>query len=894
MIEQLEKPAVAKRPLPRRYRRIIWTVSALCAVSLIGAVVTWRIHKENEPEEYVPGETSSDVTSVIGDQGAKKAQVQPATPRVEVKSRVADPLRDPGRKLPTGAPKPLFTDVTKEAGLAGFRQFHGPRSSQLPEDMGSGLAWGDFDNDGYDDLFVVSGGGTLDLPESQRAPSVLYRNLGNGRFEKSQDFPELRVLGMGAAWGDYNNDGWLDLIVTGYNFIALYRNDHGHLVRDKSFPSPKGFWTGVSWGDYNRDGFLDIYVCGYVKYLPASKEQASASTQQFGLEVPFTLNPASFEPERNLLFRNNGDGTFTEVAQQLGVSNPEGRSLSALWHDFDGDGWLDLYVANDVSENKLYLNRGGKFIDAGRSAWVEEYRGSMGLAAGDFDRDGDDDLFISHWIAQQYALYQNLSSEQKQAKSAKPELHFTDVAEMRGIGQPSLQSIGWGTAFVDIDSDGWLDLVVANGSTFEQKETSPRGLVPMPSFLFWNGRGEFFYDLGPWNRSFARPHVSRGLAVADYDNDGSMDIAIVDQDEGVRLLRNDVPHGNWIEFRLHSRAGPNRAPVGFGDGATVIAWAGGVPLRRTVTSASYLSQNSRRVHIGLGSAAKVDRLEVRWLGGRAETWTGVEANHIWDVTQGERDLKLFQPLALALNARQLSKDEAVRFWETDRRAMDAMKREGDYVTAARFFRDALAINPAHEDSHYYLANCLAEQGEIGAAIAELDALAQLNPQSHRAFQRKGELIAASASSHDQLAAAHAALDTALRLNSEETGTLLLLGEVELAMGDTASAETRFEQTCQANSRSAAGWFLRGYIVWKRGRPADATALLTQAGNARGKDWKPSGAVAEGDVKRQMHRESGFLTVFEQRWNGDTNPASAYAPMDRYLAISWRSAAIHAN
>ena len=162
---------------------------------------------------------------------------------------------------------------------------------------------------------------------------MLYRNLGDGRFEKVQDFPDLRIVGMGAAWGDYNNDGWLDLVVTGYDTIILFRNDHGHLVRDKSFPSPKGFWAGVSWGDYNRDGYLDLYVCGYVKYKPGERD-ASANSTQFGLEVPFTLNPASYEPERNLLFRNNGNGTFTEVAEELGVAEsgrpqPE-RSLARL------------------------------------------------------------------------------------------------------------------------------------------------------------------------------------------------------------------------------------------------------------------------------------------------------------------------------------------------------------------------------------------------------------------------------------------------------------------------------------------------------------------------------------------------------------------------------------
>jgi hypothetical protein len=871
---QITDPLPTRRLISRRHRRILWAASTLATVTLIGGLVAWRIHKENEPEQYTPGEGSADITTAVSDRAANKAaSVEPA--RTEVNSRVVDPLLDPGHKLPPGAPAPRFTDVTQVAGLGAFHQFQGPRSSQLPEDMGSGLAWGDFDNDGYEDLFVVSGGGSLDLPDSQLATSMLYRNLGDGRFEEVRDFPETRIRGMAAAWGDYNNDGWLDLIVTGYDTILLFRNDHGHLVRDRQFPSPKGFWAGASWGDYNRDGFLDLYVCGYVKYVPG-KGRASSSTQQFGKEVPFTLNPASYEPERNLLFRNNGDGTFTEVARELGVANPEGRSLSALWHDFNGDGWLDLYVANDISENKLYLNRGGKFVDAGRGAWVEEYRGSMGLAAGDFDRDGDDDLFISHWIAQQYALYQSLLSEQRQTGTAKPELHFTDVAEIHGIGQPSMQSIGWGTSFVDFDSDGWPDLVVANGSTFEQKDTTPRRLAPMPSFLFWNALGEYFHDLAPWNRSLAQSHVSRGLAVADFDNDGAMDIAIVDHGEGIRLLRNDVPHGNWVEFRLHSRVPGSQMRLGFGDGATVIAWAGGVPLRRTVTSASYLSQDSHRVHIGLGAAAKIERLEVRWLNGRPEIWTDLPANRIWDITEGEREARLFMPHP------QMGKTQQARFWEKERAALDAMRREHDSPKAAGLFLEALAMDPSHEDSRYYLANCLASQGDAVGAIAQLDLLTRVNPQSHRALQRKGELLASSASSRTQLEAARSTLDAALRLNSEETGTLVLLGEVALALGDLKTAEQRLAHVCQANTRAANAWFLRGYIAWKRRNEREATAMLSNARTALGSDWKPRGAVLEGDVKGRMYSESGFLGVFADEWDGGAGPERAFSPLERHL------------
>ena len=881
-------PKRVKR-ISKRLRRLAWTVAALTVLVGITVIVTWRIRKDNQPDEYVPGEASNDITNVVADRGAQSHKPDSEVTKQAQPSRRVDPLLEPGKKLPAGAPQPLFTDVTKAAGLDSFRQFLGARTSQLPEDMGSGVAWGDFDNDGLEDVFVVSGGGPLNAPASQLAPSVLYRNLGNGRFEQVKGFPDLRIHGMGAAWGDYDNDGRLDLVVTSYDRIYLFRNNSDGTFTDVSHKAGldryRGFWAGASWGDYNHDGYLDLYVCGYVKYKPETGKESATSTQ-FGMEVPYTLNPASYEPERNLLFRNNGDGTFTEVAKDLGVDNPQGRSLVALWHDFNGDGWPDLYVANDISENKLYVNQHGKFADGGKDAWVEEYRGSMGLAAGDFDRDGDDDLFISHWIAQGFALYQNLQVEQRD-KAGKSELHFTDVAAMTGIGEPSMRSVGWGTSFVDIDSDGWLDLLVANGSTFEDKQTSPRRLTPMPSFLFWNAQGDFFHNLAPWNRSFSQPHVSRGLAVADCNNDGAMDVAIVDQGEGVRLLRNDISQGHWVELRLHDRVPPTNAPLGFGDGATVIALVKGVPLRRYVGSSSYLSQDSHRVHIGLGSASKIDRLEVRWARGAPETWTNVAADRIWDITQGQAEAKPFVPPSAAsvlpaMSTPQTQQAATEQFWLKQHAAMDALKRDRNFARAAQLFREALAINPNHEDSHYYLANCLVELGDIPSAVTELDTLIRINPQNHRAYQRKGEVLAASANSRGELTAARRTLDAALKLNSEETGTLVLLGEVELAQGDFPKADRDLAHVVQANPRAANAWYFRGYIAWKSGNTRQAAAMLTQAHSALGPDWKPAGSLLEGDVRRRMYSESGFLGVFAQQWDGSSNPSLAYARLDSYL------------
>jgi tetratricopeptide (TPR) repeat protein len=417
----------------------------------------------------------------------------------------------------------------------------------------------------------------------------------------------------------------------------------------------------------------------------------------------------------------------------------------------------------------------------------------------------------------------------------------------------------------------------------------------MPSFLFWNAQGTFLYDLAAWNRSLSQPHVSRGLAAADYNNDGAMDVAIVDQNEGVRLLRNDIPQGNWVEFRLHSLVPPSNKPVGFGDGATVTAWVGGVALRRTVGSASYLSQDSHRVHIGLGSASKIDRVEVRWLRGRKETWTNIGVNQIWDIFQGAPQPTPFSPQAqtqvpvttslpatVSHQVTVLDKAVLVQFWKKQHAAMDAMKRDHDCGKALGLFREALALNPAHEDAHYYLANCLATLGDVPSAIAELDELARINPQNHRAFQRKGELLAASASSRSQLSSARQALEVALHLNSEETGTLVLLAQVALAEGDLRAAEQNLSHACQANTRSASAWFLRGYIAWKQGQDRQALAMLTSARNARSPDFKPVGSVLEGDVRRLMYSDSGFLNLFEKQWDGSPDPTHAYAKLDSYL------------
>jgi hypothetical protein len=620
-------------PLSPRRRRLRWTVVVLSLAAILGLVVGVVLYRHTRPALYKPDEKEAELTSSLS------------------------------RNLPADAPKPRFMDVTRAAGLDAFRTFTGERTSQLPEDMGPGVAWGDFNNDGFEDVFLVTAGGPLNVPTNQLAPCQLYQNLGNGAFRKVDGFPELRIHGMGAAWGDYDGDGWLDLVITGYNALLLFHNEPGEnggrkFVRDPRFSNRTGFWAGASWGDYDNDRRLDLYVCGYVQYVENETDRSRTSLQ-LGTAVPYTLNPSSYLPALNLLFHNNGDGTFTEVAEKLGVADPTGRSLSALWYDFDDDGWLDLYVANDVSDNAFYYNRHGTFEDLSYPACVADYRSGMGLAAGDWNRDGDDDFFVTHWVGQENALYDNLLVDAR-SRSAGPTnppvqsaastnaairiaspLRFMDIADSKGLGQIALPYVGWGTEFVDVDGDGWLDLVVANGSTLEMEGT-PKRLQPQDTFLFWNRRGEYFYNLAPLNAALSKPEVSRGLAVADYDNDGAMDILIAHLGAGVQLLHNEMQTGRWLKVRLRSRTADDR-PLGFGDGSKVIAHLGDVVLRRAVASASYLSQSSRVLHFGLGNATNVDRLEVRWHAGQTAWFTNLEANATWELTEGDPVPRRFSP-----------------------------------------------------------------------------------------------------------------------------------------------------------------------------------------------------------------------------------------------------------
>ncbi len=847
----------APAPLSPRRRRLRWTLATLALLVIAGSSVGVVLYRANKPAQYRPDETTSDITS------------------------------DLARALPPDAPKPKLVNVTRAAGLADFRNFVGPRTSQMPEDMGPGVAWGDFDNDGDDDLFLVSAGGAMNVPDPQLAPCELYDNDG-GTFRRVTSFPELRIHGMGAAWGDYDGDGLLDLVVSGYNTLLLFHNDGGEkFTRDTRLPNPPGFWSSATWGDYDNDRRLDLNVCGYIHY-GSNEADRDKGTMQIGSFIPFTLNPSSFTPGTNMLFHQNADGTFTEVAAQLNVQNISGRSLGGLWHDFDQDGWLDLYVANDVSDNVLFHNVGGRFEDISHPALVADYRSAMGLAVGDYDRDGDDDMHVTHWVAQENALYDNTWADfnvrGKTAGTNFP-LRFMDIADQRGLGQIALPYVGWGTEFVDLDHDGWLDLLVVNGSTIEVPGPYPKKLQAQEMFVFWNRRAEYFHNLARLDPALSEKHVSRSLACADFDNDGDMDFVIADLGEGVRLFRNDMAAGHWLKMRLRSK---NAAGVanGFGDGSVAVAAVNAVGLRRSVGGVSYLSQSSHTLHWGLGAATRVDKLEVRWHAGGTNVFENLDADAFYEVIEGDPvPRKISSRGSTAISAVTMpssEKERLVAFWAKQRGAMDAMKRERDNVKAIALFREAIALNPAHEDSRYYLGLCLASQNDFPGALAALEGLQQLNPQSHRAWQQWGVIRALHATNDADLAAAERALERAYSLNPEETGALLVLGEVALLRGQLPLAEQRLAAATRTNPKAIGGFFLRGYLAWRSGDTTAAKSFLTQTRTALGPDWSPKGTTSEGDVKQKQHVELTPLTPFWASWNGGQEPATAYAALDRRL------------
>jgi len=789
-------------------RRRLLAIAAGSSVAFLGvaSVAAWRWVRPGPA--YRPGDAVEGVTSELS------------------------------RTLPSDHPKIVFTDVTRQAGID-FRHFSGTRSSQLPEDMGSGAAWGDYDNDGWLDLVIANEVGPLTMSDAERrqspARTTLYHNNRDGTFTDvtTRSGIDSRGWDMGVAWGDYDNDGRIDLVVTSYGRSSLYHNEGDGTFSDRSAASAvgtlTGFWAGAAWGDYDRDGFLDLYVTGYVRYTrPDNAEPAG----KYDVENPASINPSSFPPERNLLFHNNRDGTFTEVARLAGVVDTAGRGLAAAWADFDEDGWPDLYVANDQSDNVFYRNLGnGKFADLSHAARVADYRSAMGIAVGDWDGDGDQDMFLTHWIAQENALYSNTFA-QTRARSGATALTFMDDADRYGLGQTTLDFVGWGTSFIDYDNDGTLDLFVVNGSTL-QKRDDPTQLVPMRNQMFWNRGGmEGFFDVsmasGP---SFARELVGRGAAFADYDNDGDVDAFVVNHGAPGLLLRNDGGNRNhWLAVEVRGSRS-NRQ----GIGAELRLVVGKTAYVRQVgAQASYLSQNSLIETFGVGAATRADTIEIRWPSGARDVRVGLPTNQRIVVTEG---------------GQRTGDDRAhiQSFWKLYREAT-AERTAGQMQRASESYARALELNPDHEDVLYYYGSMRMALGDFDDAARAWRHLLQVNASSARTHSQLGTLYRCTEPGAPfQLDSAEWHLRRAHEINKEENGPVLRLGEVALMRGDLASARRYFATVLATHAASEPAHFYVGYAAWKDNNVAVALEEFRAAVSTVGPS--PARVPGEGDTKR---------------------------------------------
>ena len=529
---------------------------------------------------------------------------------------------------------PQLVDVTAKSGVK-FVHTSAPEKRYIVESMSGGVLLVDYDRDGWPDIYLTNAP-TVELAlKNQKARSALYRNNHDGTFTDVTDRAGVGYPGfaMGGAVGDYNNDGWPDLYVTCLGGNVLYRNNGDGTFADvtKAAGVADGRWSaGAAFGDYDGDGFLDLLVANYVDFklndLPGF---GSSPTCKFrGIDVQ--CGPRGLRGAGDSLYHNNGDGTFTEVARQAGTDDAGGYyGLGVVWSDFGNRGRLDAYVANDSTPNFFYRNEGqGKFAEIGLESGTGvsgdgSEQGSMGLAVGDYLHTGRFSVFVTNFADEYNTLYRN-----------EGDYDFADVSAAAGVAQASRPYVGWGTGFFDLDNDGWLDLLVVNGHVYPQIDTLSSGArYRQPKLLHMNlGDGTFCDASQQAGAALRAPRTSRGAAFGDLDNDGHVDVVVNDLDGPPMLLRNEGGDGNhWVTLELAAAKG-NRLAIG----ARLRAVTGSVVQTEEVRSgASYLSQNDLRVHFGLGKYTKIDLLEIRWPDGRVEQVKDVGADKFYSILEGE-------------------------------------------------------------------------------------------------------------------------------------------------------------------------------------------------------------------------------------------------------------------
>ncbi len=524
-------------------------------------------------------------------------------------------------------PSVRFTDTTAQAGVS-FKHVSSPDKRYIVESMSGGVALFDYDNDGWQDIYFVNSL-TVELYRAKgKTRSALYRNNGDGTFTDVTDKAGVGDIGwgMGVAVGDYNNDGFNDLYVTCVGPNRLLKNNGNGTFTDVTGAAGVGDprWSaGAAFMDYDNDGDLDLFVANYVAFDFNNMPDQIKGRPCLYKGIPVQCGPRGLPGDGDTLYRNNGDGTFTDVTKKAGVSDPNGYyGMGVVASDFDDDGWVDIFVANDSTANFLYKNNGdGTFKEIGfvSGTAVNENgseQGCMGVTVADFDHDGRFDLFVTNFDDDYNTLYRN-----------DGRLSFTDFSHQSRVAAVSLPLVGWGTKFFDYDNDGWVDLFVVNGHVYPQiPGYQQRNLIHRN-----NRNGTFTEVAAQLGAPFAEKRVGRGAAFGDIDNDGDVDVVINHLDGAAQILRNDG--GNAANSILIKTVGvkSNR----YGVGARVKVVAGDLTQLDEVRSgASYISHNDLRLHFGLEKRAKIDSIEIRWPSGVVDKISDAGVNKILTVREG--------------------------------------------------------------------------------------------------------------------------------------------------------------------------------------------------------------------------------------------------------------------
>ena len=544
-------------------------------------------------------------------------------------SRVAN--SQPAPKSPEKPVSVHFTDISKSAGIKFVQDATQTDEKYYLETMGTGVAWIDYDQDGLMDLYFVQTAATDIYKPPAPLRSALYHNNGDGTFTDVTAKAGVGGeghYGQGVAVGDFDNDGWPDLYVTGYGRAILYRNNHDGTFTDvtaKAGVADEGGWsTSAGWFDYDKDGWLDLVVTNYIEWNPKNNLWCGERTPGYRSYC----NPNNYKGQKTKLYHNNHDGTFTDVSEKSGVGIPESKGMGVVLADFNNDGWPDIVIANDTWPNFLFLNNhDGTFKDvsliSGLAASEDgRYEAGMGVDAADVDGDGLPEVYVTHLDFELNRLYHNNGDET-----------FTDATYSSGIGNKAILLSGIAAKFLDYDNDGWTDILQLNGAMLDNvKLYHSEVSYKEPMLMYRNlGKGQFEKTSDALGPDFVRPVAGRGLATADFDNDGDTDFAVNVRGEAPELMRNDGGNANhWLEVLLIGTKS-NRDGIG---ASLKLTSDGFTEVKQSQGGGSYMSASDPRIQFGLGKRTKVESLVITWPSGQVDKLTNLPIDQIVAIKEG--------------------------------------------------------------------------------------------------------------------------------------------------------------------------------------------------------------------------------------------------------------------